>query len=165
LCPSKLRHTAQQQPLEVIVQYPHHPHAGERFTVVRPLLYAGDAHFVVELPAGGRLLLPAWMTETSAATPPMVVVPRLSFACLLELRLLIDQHGVSLSPSLKTIRNDGGDDGTAYGRAATRSSHADGRRSCAQLFDVANRAEIVSLLKALLNDCLVATRMPEADDD
>jgi len=34
-----------------------------------------------------------------------------------------------------------------------------------QLFDVANRAEIVSLLKALLNDCLVATRMPEADDD
>jgi hypothetical protein len=34
-----------------------------------------------------------------------------------------------------------------------------------QLFDGANRAEIVSLLKALLNDCLVATRMPEADDD
>jgi hypothetical protein len=50
----------------------------------------------------------------------MVAVPRLCFACLLELRLLIDQHGVSLSPSLETIRNDGGDDGTAYGRAAAR---------------------------------------------
>jgi len=162
---SKLRHTAQQQPLEVIVQYPHHPHAGERLTVVRPLLYAGDAHFVVELPAGGRLLLPAWMTETSAATPPMVAMPRLSFACLLELRLLIDQQGVSLSPSLETIRNDGGDDGTASGRAATRSSHADGRRSCAPAVRVASRAEIVSLLKALLNDRLVAARMREADDD
>ena len=34
-----------------------------------------------------------------------------------------------------------------------------------QLFDVASRAEIVSLLKALLNDRLVATRMPEAGDD
>lgn len=34
-----------------------------------------------------------------------------------------------------------------------------------QLSDVASRAEIVSLLKALLNDCLVAARMPEADDD
>jgi hypothetical protein len=125
------RHTAQQQPLEVIVQYPHHPHAGERLTVVRPLLYAGDAHYVVELPAGGRLLVPAWMTETSAATPPMVAMPRLSFACLSELRLLIDQQCVSSSPSLETIRNDGGADGTAYPRATTRSSHADGRRPCA----------------------------------
>jgi hypothetical protein len=34
-----------------------------------------------------------------------------------------------------------------------------------QLFDAASRAEIVSLLKALLNDRLVAARMPEADDD
>lgn len=33
------------------------------------------------------------------------------------------------------------------------------------LFDVASRAEIVSLLKALLNDRVVAARMPEADDD
>ena len=32
-----------------------------------------------------------------------------------------------------------------------------------QLFDVESRAE--SLLKALLNDRLVAARMPEADDD
>ena len=35
----------------------------------------------------------------------------------------------------------------------------------AQLFDVASRAEIVSLLKALLNDRLVVARMAEADDD
>ena len=34
-----------------------------------------------------------------------------------------------------------------------------------QLFDVASRAEIVSLLKALLNDRLIAARMPEVDDD
>jgi hypothetical protein len=34
-----------------------------------------------------------------------------------------------------------------------------------QLFDVASRAEIVSLLKTLLNDRLVAARMSEVDDD
>jgi hypothetical protein len=34
-----------------------------------------------------------------------------------------------------------------------------------QLFDVASRAEIVSLLETLLNDRLVAGRMPEANDD
>jgi hypothetical protein len=34
-----------------------------------------------------------------------------------------------------------------------------------ELFDVASRAEIVSLLETLLNDRLVAARMPEANDD
>ena len=53
-CPSNPRHTAQQQPFEVIVRYPHHPHAGERLTVVRRLLHADDAHFVVELPNGAQ---------------------------------------------------------------------------------------------------------------
>jgi hypothetical protein len=33
------------------------------------------------------------------------------------------------------------------------------------LFDVASRAEIVSLLETLLNDRLVAAKMPEANDD
>jgi len=56
------------KPFEVILRYPHHPHAGERLTVVRRLAYAGDAHFVVELPDGVRLMLPAWMTEAYAAT-------------------------------------------------------------------------------------------------
>ena len=34
-----------------------------------------------------------------------------------------------------------------------------------ELFDVGSRAEIVSLLETLLNDRLVAARMPEANDD
>jgi len=34
-----------------------------------------------------------------------------------------------------------------------------------QLFDVASRAEIVSLLRTLLNDRLAEARMAEADDD
>src|SRR5271166_3970179 len=96
--PSNPRHTAQQQPLDVIVRYPHHPHAGERLTVVRRLLYAGDGHFVVELPDGDRLLLPAWMTQTDAATLPMMATPRLTFACLRELRRLVDLQDVSSSP-------------------------------------------------------------------
>ena len=80
--------------------------------VVRHLVYAGVAHFVVELPDGGRLLLPTWMTEAGAAAPPMVVTPQLSLTCLRELRRLVDLQDVSLSPANEAIRNDGGDDGT-----------------------------------------------------
>ena len=95
--------------------------------VVRHLVYAGVAHFVVELPDGGRLLLPTWMTEAGAAAPPMVATPQLSLTCLRELRRLVDLQDVSLSPANEAIRNDGGDDGTACPGTATGSSHADGR--------------------------------------
>jgi hypothetical protein len=53
---------------------------------VRHLVYAGIAHFVVELPDGGRLLLPAWMTETGSATPPIVATPQLSLIAALRSR-------------------------------------------------------------------------------
>ena len=55
---------------------------------MRYLVYVGVAHFVVELPDGDRLLLPAWMTEAAAAMPPMMATPRLSLTCLRELRRL-----------------------------------------------------------------------------
>ena len=112
--PSNTRHTPQQQPFEVILRYPHHPLAGERLTVVRRLVNAGDAHFVVELSNRVRLLLPAWMTEVCAASSPMMAAPRLSLACLRELRLLVDQPDISSSPSHEAIRSGGGDDGATY---------------------------------------------------
>ena len=133
--------------------------------VVRHLVYAGVAHFVVELPDGGRLLLPAWMTEAGAAAPPMVATPQLSLTCLRELRRLVDLQDVSLSPANEAIRNDGGDDGTACPGTATGSSlTADD--VAPRLFDLTTRAQIITLLKVLLSDRLALVSMPaETDDD
>jgi hypothetical protein len=60
LCPSKQRHTAQEQPFDVLIQYPEHPRVGERVAVVRQLQHAGSFHFVIEQPDGTRALLPAY---------------------------------------------------------------------------------------------------------
>jgi hypothetical protein len=88
------RHTAQEQPFEVVIQYPHHPRASERVLVLRRVIHGARVHFVIEQPDGCRVLLPAWMTETYAAALPMVQVPRLSLVSLRELRSLIDAQRV-----------------------------------------------------------------------
>ena len=124
-----LRHTAQEHLFEVVVQYPHHPRAGERVMVLRRVLHGARVHFVIEQPDGCRVLLPAWMTETSAAAMPMVEVPRLSLDALRELRGLIDAQRVSSSPSSETTRTGGGDDGTTCTMATTRSPGARDKRN------------------------------------
>ena len=48
--PSRRRHTAQEQPFDVLIQYPPHPRAGERVVVVRRLHHGSSAHFVIEQP-------------------------------------------------------------------------------------------------------------------
>lgn len=63
------------------------------------------------------------MTESSAATLPLVKVPRLSLEALRELRCFVDAQGLS-SLSSGPSRTIGGDDGTTM--ATTRS---DGPRS------------------------------------
>src|ERR1700757_3349171 len=50
------RHTAREQPFDVLIQYPQHPRAGERVVVVRRLHHGGNVHFVIEQPAGTRRL-------------------------------------------------------------------------------------------------------------
>ena len=124
-----LRHTAQEHLFEVVVQYPHHPRAGERVMVLRRVLHGARVHFVIEQPDGCRVLLPAWMTETSAAAMPMVEVPRLSLDALRELRGLIDAQRVSSSPSSETTPTGGGDDGTTCTMATTRSPGARDKRN------------------------------------
>jgi hypothetical protein len=37
--PSGTRHTTQEHSFEVVIQYPHHPRAGERVTVLRRVVY------------------------------------------------------------------------------------------------------------------------------
>src|ERR1700730_1561134 len=118
------RHTTQEHPFEVVIHYPHHPRAGECVVAFRRVIRGGRLHYAIEQTNGCRVLLPAWMTESGAATLPMVEVPRLSLASLRELRGLVDAQGVSSLPSSRTTRPAGGDDGTVCTMATTRSARA-----------------------------------------
>ena len=107
----------------MVVRYPHHPFAGKRISVIRHLTYADRPHFVVEGPDNGRLLLPAWMTESAAGVFPTVAVPRLPIDALLALRRLIDAQPSSARS--QTIRGAcKGDDGAISTGAATQSARA-----------------------------------------
>jgi hypothetical protein len=107
----------------VVVRYPHHPFAGKRISVIRYLTYADRPHFVVEGPDNGRLLLPAWMTETAAGVFATVAVPRLSMDALMALRRLIDgQPSIARSQTIRGACE--GDDGAISTRAATRFARA-----------------------------------------
>ena len=101
----------------------------ERITAIRRVKHAGLVHFVIEGPDGCRALLPAWMTETLAATLPIVDVPRLSLDALRALRGIVEALRISSSPSSGTEsderRRDGTgmrDGGNTISRCSTRGS-------------------------------------------
>src|SRR5436190_8996921 len=96
-CPSRRRHTAQEQPFDVLIQYPQHPRAGERVVVVRRLYHGGSVHFVIEQPDGTRALLPAWMTDPWAGQFTIIETPRLTVEALHALRSAINGALLSLS--------------------------------------------------------------------
>ena len=83
---SSPRDTAQEQAIDVLIQYPHHPRAGERVVVVRCLQHGGSGHFVIDQPDGTRGLLPAWMTEPRAGQLATTEVPLLALEALRALR-------------------------------------------------------------------------------
>lgn len=122
------RHTAHEQPFEVVIRYPHHPRAGECVVAYRRVVHAGRIHFVIEQPDGCRVLLPAWMSESWAATLPTIEVPRLSLDALRELRGLVDAQVVSSSSSSKMIRT-AGDGDAERPTATTRSIRAHNKRN------------------------------------
>jgi hypothetical protein len=108
------------------------------------------------------------MTESWAATLPMVAVPRLPLAALRELRGLVDAQLVSSLPSSETTRMGGGDGETATARtsAAARSAGAPSKETRYQRLDAVTRAEVTGLLKLLLDECSAALAKPmEAADE
>jgi excisionase family DNA binding protein len=86
---------------------------------------------VIEQPDGCRVLLPARMTESFAATLPMVEGPRLALDSLRELRGTVDALVVSSSSSSKTIRTGGDGDGVKRATATTRSVVTHNKRNSA----------------------------------
>ena len=105
------RHTAQKQPFDVQIHYPHHPQAGERVLVVREVHHAGRQHFVINSPDGTRGLLPKWMTEPSSANLLLVEGPVLPLVALRDLRATIDR--ALLSSALCSTRENGSDVGAS----------------------------------------------------
>jgi hypothetical protein len=97
---SRRRHTAQEQPFDVLIQYPQHPRAGERVLVVRRSRHGGSVHFVIEQPDGTRALLQAWMTEPWAAQFTIIEMPRLTLDALYALRRATNGALLSLSSSI-----------------------------------------------------------------
>src|SRR5438132_4184718 len=128
--PSRRRHTAQEQPFDVLIQYPQHPRAGERVAVVRQLQHGGSVHFVIEQPDGMRALLPAWMTEPWAAQLAIIDTPRLTLEALYALRSAT--NGALLSLSSSTMMRGECDDGATSRLPAARSARARGQRARAQ---------------------------------
>src|SRR6266705_6440913 len=120
------RHTTQEHPFEVVIHYPHHPRAGECVVALRRLIHGNRPHFVIEQPDGCCVLLPACMTESYAATLPMVAVPRLALAALRELRRLVQL--VSSLPFSETTRMGGGDGETATARTRAAAQSAGARK-------------------------------------
>ena len=99
-------HTAQKQALEVMVRYPHHPLAGKTVTAVRRVTHGGASHFQISGLDHHGLLLPGWMTESSAAALPMVDTPRLPLDALRALRGLIDAQPSSRPFVTNRLRGD-----------------------------------------------------------
>lgn len=128
MCRSGQPHNTQDHLFEVVIHYPHHPRVGECVGVFGRRIHGNRPHFVVEQPDGCRALLPVWMTESSAATLPIVTVPRLTLATLRELRGLIDAQLVSSSPSSETTQIGGGDGETATARTMGTARSAGGRK-------------------------------------
>jgi hypothetical protein len=118
------RHTAQKQPFDILIHYPHHPRVGERVMVVRAVRHAGVLHFVIDSADGTRGLLPEWMTNPTAAKLPLVEAARLSLAALRDLRVTIDGRLLS-SPALSSMQEIGGHVG-ATPRSPTRPSTSGG---------------------------------------
>ncbi|MFG3591486.1 hypothetical protein [Bradyrhizobium sp. RDI18] len=119
--------------------------------------------FLIEQSDGCRVLLPAWMTESHAASLPTVEVPRLSLDSLRELRDLIGSQRISSSPSSGTTQTGGGDDDTM---ATAGSSGARDKRNPTSATRSDDRSEVAGLLKLLLNECSVArAKAKEADDE
>src|SRR5213079_2391069 len=122
--------TAQEQPFDVLIQYPLHPRAGERVVVVRRLHHGGSIHFVVEQPDSTRALLPAWMTEPWAARLTIIEMPRLTLEALHGLRSAI--NGALLSLSSSSMMRGKCDDGSTSQPPAARSARARGQRARAK---------------------------------
>ena len=87
---AKQRHNAHYQCGEATIRYGFHPRCGETVIVTGRNRHGGEVALTVRQPDGTLAQLPIWMTEDHAAAMMVTQIPRLSLACLRELRLELD---------------------------------------------------------------------------
>lgn len=87
---AKQLHNAHYQSDEAIIRYRFHPRSGETVIVTGRNRHGDEAALTIRQPDGTSVQLPIWMTQDRAAAMMVKEVPRLSLACLRELRLQLD---------------------------------------------------------------------------
>src|SRR5215471_15426544 len=127
-----------------------HPRCGETVIVTGRNRHGGEVALTVRQPDGTLAQLPIWMTEDQAAAMMVTQIPRLSLACLHELRLELDawqsllrddprrkgdEHAASAaetSPTrpLRAQRPTGADSSVRADEAVVASERAPGGDAC-----------------------------------
>ena len=113
---AKQLHNAHYQSGEAIIRYGFHPRCGETVIVTGRNRHGDEVALTIRQPDGTLAQLPIWMTEDRAAAMMVTEIPRLSLACLGELRLELD---ACLNLLRDDSRREGGD---KHDKSATESS-------------------------------------------
>jgi len=87
---AKQRHTAHYQPGEATIRYSFHPRCGAVIIAVGCTRHGDELTLIIRQPDGTLAQLPIWMTEDRAAEMTVTDIPRLSLACLRDLRSELD---------------------------------------------------------------------------
>jgi hypothetical protein len=145
---------------EVTFRYGFHPRCGETVIVTGRNRHGDEVALTVRQPDGTPTQLPIWMTEDRAAAMIVTEVPRLSLACLRELRLELD----AWQSLLRDASRRGGDEhaASAAGSSPTRSLRAQGS---AGADSSVGADEAVQLVSALLAETLAVIAEAEASDE
>ena len=114
---AKQRHNAHYQSGEATIRYGFHPRCGEAVIVTGRNRHGDEVALTVRQPDGTLAQLPIWMTEDRAAAMMVTKIPRLSLACLRELRLELDAWQ-------SLLRDDSRREGDEHAASTAESSPA-----------------------------------------
>jgi hypothetical protein len=122
---AKQLHNAHYQSGEAIIRYGFHPRCGETVIVTGRNRHGDEVALTIRQPDGTLAQLPMWMTEDWAEAMMVTEIPRLSLACLRELRLELD---ACLNLLRDDSRREGGDkhDASATEQSLFRPLRAQG---------------------------------------
>jgi hypothetical protein len=101
----------------VIIRYGFHPRCGETVIVTGRNRHGDEVALTVRQPDGTLAQLPIWMTEDRAAAMMVTKTPRLTLACLRELRLELDAWQ-------SLLRDDSRREGDEHAASTAESSPA-----------------------------------------
>lgn len=111
-CRSKQGHTTRYHGGDGRIRYRFHPLCGEAVVITARKRHGGDILLTIRQPDGTLAQMPSWMLEDSAAVMTVCDAPRLTLACLRDLRLELDAR-------LSSLRGDSRCEGDEHATLAT----------------------------------------------